>query len=106
MTVRPWRKMVRNVTGDEFIRPPEHSYITMINGHSMSKAYHFMEVKTKSLTEIMEGLRASNEKAGRKLSYKISKDGMTATWTMRYTNVRRIVRGKTRRFIRGVENNE
>lgn len=102
MTVRPWRKLIRHATGHEFIRPPEYSYATMIKGHSMSKAYHFMEDKTKSLTEIMDDIRESNEKVGRKFKYKVSKDGLTATWTMTYTNVRRVVRGKTKRFKRGV----
>jgi hypothetical protein len=65
-----------------------------------------MEVKTKSLVDIMEELRASNEKAGRKFDYTMSHDNMSATWTMTYTNVGRVVKGKTKRFRRGVENNE
>jgi hypothetical protein len=104
MTFR--REQVWRPRGHEFKRKPAHSYGTFINGQGINQAYHFMEVKTKSLVDIMEELRINNEKAGRKFDYTMSHDNMAATWSITYTNVDRIVKGKTKRFRRGVENNE
>jgi len=48
----------------------------------------------------MEDMKASNAKAGRNVTYKMSKDGMSARWHMRYTNVDRVISGKLKCFAK------
>jgi len=97
MTVRPWRKLVRNVRGDEFIRPPMHSYSLTFDEKGIP-SMAFLEDATKTIGDVLEDAKASNEKAGRKFSYKVAKNGMSATWRLAYTNVKRVRTGKLKRF--------
>ena len=92
MTIKPWREMVRN----DYIRPPMHSYSLTFDDKSPSMA--FMEDATKTIGDVLEDTKASNEKAGRKFSYKVAKNGMSATWRLAYTNVKRVRTGKLKRF--------
>jgi hypothetical protein len=92
MTVKPWREMVRN----DYIRPPMHSYSLTFDDKGASMA--FLDDATKTIVDVLEDAKASNEKAGRKFSYKVAKNGMSATWRLAYTNVKRVRTGKLKRF--------
>jgi len=93
MTIKPWREMVRN----DYIRPPMHSYSLTFDKKGMP-SMAFMEDATKTIVDVLEDAKASNEKAGRKFSYKVAKNGMSATWRLAYTNVKRVRTGKLKRF--------
>jgi hypothetical protein len=93
MTVRPWREMVRN----DFIRQPMHSY-SLTYDNSAGDPMAFLDDATKTISDVLEDAKVSNEKAGRIFSYKVSKDGMSATWRLAYTNVDRVITGKLKRF--------
>ena len=93
MTIKPWREMVRN----DYIRPPIHSYSLTFDEKGMP-SMAFMEDATKTIVDVLEDAKASNEKAGRKFSYKVAKNGMSATWRLAYTNVKRVRTGKLKRF--------
>ena len=97
MPVKPWRKIVRNVKEDEYIRPPVRGYILSYDKKA-GDYQAFVEDASKSIADILEDAKASNEKAGRTFTYKVAKDGMSATWRLTHTNVKRVTTGKLKRY--------
>ena len=87
---------VRNVDWDTFTRGKTHGYSLRFNTKSQP-SISFVESQTKNLWDIMEDMKHSNASAGRILSYELSKDGMSATWSLAYTNVDRIITGSIKR---------
>lgn len=93
MTVKPWREMVRN----EYIRPPVRGY-TLTYDRKAGEPMAFVDEASKTIVDVLEDAKASNEKAGRTFTYKVSKDGTSATWRLAYTNVNRVITGKLKQF--------
>ena len=97
VTVR--RKPVVDPYGMGFIRPPQNAYSLTFDDKRVSQMA-FTEDASKTVRDVMEDMKASNARAGRNVTYKMSKDGMSARWHMRYTNVDRVISGKLKCFAK------
>ena len=95
VTVR--RKPVVDPYGMGFKRPPQRCYSITFDDKRVSQMF-FVEDKSKSMSDVLEEMKASNAKSGRIVTYKISKDGSSARWHMKYTNVKRTVSGNIKCF--------
>jgi len=93
------RESVTRPRGMEFIRPPQNAYSLTFDDKRVSQMA-FTEDASKTVRDVMEDMKASNAKAGRNVTYKMSKDGMSARWHMRYTNVDRVISGKLKCFAK------
>jgi len=93
------RKAVTDPHGMGFKRPPLNCFSVTFDDKKVSQMF-FTEDVAISMREVMEDIKATNAKAGRKLTYALSKDGKSARWRMVYANVNRITSGKVKCFTK------
>lgn len=93
------RKAVTDPHGMGFKRPPLNCFSVTFDDKRVPQTL-FAEDAALSMHDIMESMKKTNAKAGRKLTYALSKDGKSARWRMAYTNVKRITSGKVKCFTK------